>query len=146
MATDYDITIKRYNGIDYDTLHPTVRASGIEGSVPVSKGGTGAYTAAAARTNLGAASTATYTIAVQKGAWVENSAGGYMKTSTVNGILASDNPIADVVLGSDADANASYLEAWACVTRITTAENSITLYADGDAPASSFTCQIKVVR
>lgn len=52
MATDYDITIKRYNGTDYDTLHPTVRASGIEGNVPVSKGGTGAYTAAAARANL----------------------------------------------------------------------------------------------
>lgn len=52
MATDYDITIKRYNGTDYDTLYPTVRASGIEGNVPVSKGGTGAYNASAARNNL----------------------------------------------------------------------------------------------
>lgn len=69
-----------------------------------------------------------------------------MQTVTVNGILYEDNPIADVILGSDVDANALYLEAWACITRITTEAGSITLYANGDAPASAFTCQLKTVR
>lgn len=93
----------------------------------------------------GKASTATYMVSIDT-SWTANSAGGYYKTVTVSGILASDNPIADVVLGSDVDANALYLEAWACVTRITTAANSITLYANGDAPTTAFTCQLKAVR
>lgn len=52
MATDYNITIKRYNGTDYDTLYPTVRNTNIEGTVQIAKGGTGASSAATARTNL----------------------------------------------------------------------------------------------
>ncbi len=52
MATDYDITIKRYNGTDYDALYPKVRSSSIEGTVDIVHGGTGANNAATARTNL----------------------------------------------------------------------------------------------
>lgn len=52
MATDYDITIKRYNGTDYDALYPIVRNSSIEGPVSIGKGGTGANNVATARTNL----------------------------------------------------------------------------------------------
>ena len=91
------------------------------------------------------ATTATYTASVTT-SWTANSGGGYYKTVSVSGILATDNPVADIVLGSDIDANALYLEAWALVTRITTASNSITLYANGDAPETAFTCQLKVVR
>lgn len=91
------------------------------------------------------ASTATYTVSVPA-SWSENSAGGYMQTVSVNGMLATDNPIADVILGADVDANALYIEAWSRVTRITTAANSITLYANGDAPETAFTIQLKAVR
>lgn len=91
------------------------------------------------------ATTATYTASVTT-SWTANSAGGYYKTVSVSGILGTDNPVADVVLGSDIDANALYLEAWALVTRITTAANSITLYANEDAPETAFTVQLKVVR
>lgn len=90
------------------------------------------------------ASTATYTVPVDT-SWSENSAGGYYKTVTVSGILASDNPIADVVLGSDVDANEAYRGAWGVVTRIVTADGSITLYAT-DVPETAFTIQLKVVR
>lgn len=100
---------------------------------------------AAQSTANGKASTATYSASIDT-AWTANSAGGFYKTVTVSGILASDNPIADVVLGSDVAANALYLEAWALVTRITTAANSITLYANGDAPTVAFTIQLKAVR
>ena len=78
--------------------------------------------------------------------WLTNSAGGYYRYINVQGILASDNPIVDIILGSDADANAAYLEAWALVTRVVTENNKITLYADGNAPSVSFSFQAKVVR
>lgn len=91
------------------------------------------------------ASTATYTVSIDA-SWSANSAGGYMKTVTVSGMLATDNPIADVVLGADLEANTAYRAAWGCITRITTAANSITLYANGEAPQTAFTMQLKVVR
>jgi hypothetical protein len=116
------------------------------GTLGLSRGGTGATTAAAARAKLGAASTATYTATVST-SWTEDTInGGYYQTVTVNGMLDSDNPIADVVLGDDVDANALYLEAWACVTRITTSANAIKIYANEDAPTTAFTVQLKVVR
>ena len=69
-----------------------------------------------------------------------------MQTVSVSSIFATDNPIADVVLGSDVEANALYLAAWALVTRITTANGSITLYANGEAPTTAFSVQLKAVR
>lgn len=93
----------------------------------------------------GKAATVTYTASVDT-TWTANSSGGYTKTVAVSGIAATDNPIADVVLGNDADANALYLTAWGCITRITTESGSITLYADGDAPTSSFNIQLKIIR
>ena len=87
-----------------------------------------------------AATTETYTASVGT-TWT----GDYSQTVGVVGILATDNPVVDVVLGTDADANEAYLEAWGMVTRIATANGSVTLYAS-DAPASAFTIQLKVVR
>lgn len=146
MATDLNITMKQYNGVDYDTLYPATTASQISGTIPVDKGGTGATNASGARANIGAASTATYTISVPT-SWVADSTnGGYYQTIAVSGILSTDNPIADVVLGANITNNEAWLEAWALITRITTANNSITLWANSDAPTSAFTCQLKVVR
>jgi hypothetical protein len=80
-------------------------------------------------------------------AWVEDTVnGGYYQTIAVDGILPTDNPIVDVVLGDDVDANEFYVLAWYCVTRITTGENSITLYANRYVPETAFTIQLKVVR
>lgn len=94
----------------------------------------------------GKATTATYTASVGT-SWAEDTTnGGYTQTVSVDGILATDVPIADVVLGEDVDANSLYLEAWGYVTRITTAAGSITLWANSGAPTSAFTVQLKVVR
>lgn len=124
MASNYNITMKQYNGTDYDVLYPKTVIGQVDG----------------------AASTATYNVNVTE-TWTEDTVnGGYTQTVAVAGILSTDNPIADVILGSDIEANATYLEAWSCVTRITTSDDSITLYANGDAPTSAFTCQLKVVR
>lgn len=86
-----------------------------------------------------AATTETYTASVGT-TWTANT-----QTVSVSGILATDNPVVDVVLGSDADANEAYLEAWGKVTRIVTADGSATLYAT-DVPETAFTIQLKVVR
>lgn len=91
------------------------------------------------------ATTVSYTASVPA-SWVEETAnGGYYQIVAVGGILSTDNPIVDVVLGTDADANEAYLEAWGVVTRIVTADDSVTLYAT-DVPETAFTIQIKVVR
>lgn len=94
---------------------------------------------------VGAATTSLYT-AIVTTTWKLRSDGTYYyQDVSVDGILESDTPIADVVLGADAEANAAYLEAWACVNRISTADGSITLYAS-EAPGSAMTIQLKVVR
>lgn len=106
-----------------------------------------ASAASAAQTTANSkASTASYTVSVPV-SWTEDTTnGGFTQTVSVSGILATDNPIADVVLGSDVEANALYLAAWALVTRITTAAGSITLYANGEAPTTAFSVQLKAVR
>lgn len=97
------------------------------------------------------AETKTYNVSVAGTGWTVNSTGGYYRTETVgadmfgDNIQSTDNPVADVVLGSDAAANEIYLKDWAKVTRITAAAGSITLYAS-DALISNIMIQLKVVR
>jgi hypothetical protein len=69
----------------------------------------------------------------------------YTKTQTVNGLLATDTPIVDVVMSGDYTADEARIEAWASIYRITTADNAITLYAT-EKPAVSLPIQLKVVR
>ena len=76
--------------------------------------------------------------------WVEDDY-GYSQTVAVSGILATDNPIADVVLGSDAGVNVWYKYAWERVDRVVATNGAVTLYAN-ENPAGAFTMQLKVVR
>lgn len=76
-----------------------------------------------------AATTETYTATITT-TWTGSSA-PYTQTITVSGITANDNPIVDVNLSSTTYANKdSVITAWGEVYRITTAANSITVYAD----------------
>ena len=95
---------------------------------------------------IGAARTETYTVSVPTSWTADSTNGGYYQTVYVSGILATDNPIVDVVLGSNIDTNKQAIEAWGQITRITTAANSITLYANESAPTTEFNIQLKVVR
>lgn len=88
----------------------------------------------------------TYTVSVGTEWTVDDTNGGFYQTVAVIGILESDNPVVDVVLGSDVAANALYKEAWAKVDRVVTGNDSITLYANEVAPNVAFTIQLKVVR
>lgn len=75
--------------------------------------------------------------------WSKNSSGYYSQTVSVTGITANDNPIIDIV--TNLSNYASQLEAWGKVFKITTANNSITLYAT-EAINIALSLQIKVVR
>ena len=86
----------------------------------------------------------TMNVSVPK-SWTANTSGGYKQTINVSGILATDNPVVDVVLGDDVEANKLYIKAWERISSITTANGSITLYAYDNAPETAFTIKLKVV-
>ena len=65
---------------------------------------------------------------------------------TIDGILKKDNPIVDVVLGSDTEVNKLHLSAWECISRITTSDGYIMLYAYDNPPETAFNIQLKAVR
>ena len=52
MATTKNITMKQFNGTDYDTLYPKTIANQISGIMPISSGGTNGSTASAGVNNL----------------------------------------------------------------------------------------------
>lgn len=91
----------------------------------------------------GLATTITYTITLDT-TWT-GSAPPYMKMMTVNGISVMDNPVVDVVMSGDFATDLLRQEEWAKIYRITTADNSITLYAT-EIPTIPLPLQIKVVR
>lgn len=134
----------QYDGAYWIADLQRASASAIYGAVKIDNGGTGATTAEEARVNLGAAKTVSYTATLSSGSW--SSSAPYSMTVTVTGILATDEPIIDCVLSSDADASKLILEAWGCVSRITTAANSITAYCYDKKPTVNIPIKIKVVR
>lgn len=86
--------------------------------------------------------TNTYTVTVNT-SWTSNSTGYYTKTITVNGILATDTPIIDLIpttSGYEAEQ-----EAWGNIFKISTSANAITLYAV-KATETPISIQLKVVR
>lgn len=115
------------------------------GIIPITKGGTGSTSAEAALTALGAATAALYNVSIPV-SWSENASGGFIQTVTVNGIKATDVPVVGVILSSDVSAAVLQGKAFANVNRITTAENSITLYCFSQKPTTAVTIQLLVVR
>lgn len=69
----------------------------------------------------------------------------FSKVQTVTGMLATDNPIIDLVLSGTYATDIAMLEAWGCVYRIVTSDNTVTLYATAK-PLVSLPIQLKVVR
>ena len=52
MATTKNITMKQFNGTDYDTLYPKTVGTQITGAVPIASGGTNGTTASSGVNNL----------------------------------------------------------------------------------------------
>ena len=111
-------------------------------------GGTGGKTAEEARTNLGAASTASYTGTFLASGWSfdENKA-VYKQEIAVNGILQTDNPFIDVYLsGISAGPALQILDSWNCIGRMFALNNSITAYCYEEKPTVDIPIILKVVR
>lgn len=76
--------------------------------------------------------------------WTGSSA-PYSKTQAVAGILATDTPVIDIVMSGTYATDEARASAWGNIYRITTAADSITLYAK-EKPTVSLPIQLKVVR
>ena len=70
----------------------------------------------------------------------------YTRTETITGITSSDTPIVDVILSTTTSTALNQLEAWGCVSKITTGTDSITVTCFEEKPSVSLTLQLKVVR
>ena len=93
----------------------------------------------------GGSSSVTYTAEIGTN-WVAAETGEYTQTVVVNGILATDNPIVDVVLDTAKNTALSQLEAWSLISKIETSNGSITVTCLEEAPTTAILIQIKVVR
>lgn len=94
---------------------------------------------------VGKSEAKTYTVSIPTTSWTSTTSGNstiYKKTITVTGITATDTPIVDVVLSDTVDTAKKQLEAYGCISRITTAANSITIYCYESAPTTAFTIQL----
>ncbi|MFR1178851.1 MAG: BppU family phage baseplate upper protein [Bacilli bacterium] len=78
--------------------------------------------------------------------WAAAETSEYVQSVEVVGILATDNPIVDVVLDALKDTALSQLEAWSCVSKIETSDGSITVTCLEEAPTVAIPIQLKVVR
>lgn len=91
------------------------------------------------------ATTALYTATLLASGW-SGSAAPYTQTVSVTGILATDTPIADVVLDQSTPTALTQIEAWMSVSKIETADGSITATCFEELPAIDIPIQLKVVR
>ena len=124
-------------------IHAARHAAG--GADPITPDAIGAAAASHTHTpaSIGAAQTVTLTCTVPV-SWTA-SGSYYSQTVAVAGMLAADNPIADILPGTDHDANKLYAEAWGKVQSITTLAGKVAIWCT-EAPAVAFPVQFKVVR
>ena len=90
------------------------------------------------------ATTALYTATLPASGWTN--AAPFTQTVSVSGILSTDTPIADVVLDVNTPTAIAQIEAWANVSKIETADGTITATCLEELPAIDIPIQLKVVR
>ena len=86
-----------------------------------------------------------YSASLLSSGWNGSSA-PYTQTVSVQGILATDTPIVDVVLDSNTSTAISQNNSWAFVSKIETTANSITATCLESKPEVDLPIQLKVVR
>lgn len=127
--------------------HPASMITGLPTSLPANGGRADSATSAdsakavawaAVSGKPGFVSTVTYSATIA--AWTAQ------QNINVAGIVATDNPVIDVVLSGDYGTDMARLEAWGNVTRIVTYNGGITVVCYDTAPTVAIPIQIKVVR
>ena len=81
-----------------------------------------------------------YTATIPATGWSESAP--YTQTISVSGVTAAMTPTVDIVQGTDAGAAALMLDAWACVSRIDTGANKITVTCYDKAPEVNIPIQL----
>ena len=123
---------------------PSGAAAAVQANLNAHAGNTTAHLTATERTAWnGKANTVTLTCTVPV-AWTASGDFFYQNVS-VPGMLASDNPIADILPGSDNAANKLYAENWGKVQSIDTLNGAVKIWCTA-APTTAFPVQFKVVR
>lgn len=78
--------------------------------------------------------------------WTQGANNEYTQEVNVSGLLATDTPTIDIVLSDTVATAKAQLEAYACVSRITTANGSMTVYCYDTAPTTAMNVQLLCVR
>lgn len=94
--------------------------------------------------DIGAATVTTFTATIPATGWT-GSAAPYTKDVTVAGILATDNPIADIVQTGTWATDEAMRENWGKIMRIVTVLGKITVTAS-EVPTAAIQIQLEVVR
>ena len=91
-----------------------------------------------------AASSVSYTATLPSSGWA-GSAAPYSQTITINGLLATDEPIMDVVMSGTYSTDSARSEEWGYLYRAVAAANSLTVYAS-EKPTIDLPIRLKVIR
>lgn len=88
-----------------------------------------------------------YTTTLTALGWTDTSGNApFIQTVNIQGILATDTPIIDVVLSSTSETAKSQLEAFSCLSKIETANGSITATCLVTKPTIDIPIKLKVIR
>lgn len=88
-----------------------------------------------------------YTTTLTALGWTDTSGNApFIQTVNIQGILATDTPIIDVVLSSTTETAKSQLEAFSCLSKIETADGSITATCLDTKPTIDIPIKLKVIR
>ena len=93
--------------------------------------------------DIGAATTITYTATIGTD-WVGVGA-PYTQEIALEGILASDNPIVDVIVSEAYDVATMVLDDWSSIYKITTSDGKLTVYS-AKLTTQAINIQLKVIR
>jgi hypothetical protein len=87
----------------------------------------------------------TFTAAVTT-TWTGTDSTGYSQDVVVTGLLATDTPIIDIVFSSTLATAKLEAEAYACVSKATTADDTLSLLCFDFKPVTAFNLQLKCFR
>ncbi len=78
--------------------------------------------------------------------WTQEENSGYTQDISIEGILETDTPTIDLILSDNIETAKSQIEAWSCISRITTSNSKVTVYCYDSSPTIEIPIQIICIR
>lgn len=78
--------------------------------------------------------------------WTQGENSGYTQDISIEGILETDTPTIDLILSDNIETAKSQIEAWSCISRITTSNSKVTVYCYDSSPTIEIPIQIICIR